>query len=56
MFAHKLILGYIENMPWSCENLCLWLYSCLCAKNVVIVFIVINDYGMVYDNLKKPKN
>jgi len=31
IFAHKLILGYIESMTWSCENLCLWLYSCLYA-------------------------
>jgi len=56
MFAHKLILGYIERMTWSCENFCLWLYSCLYAKNVVIVFTAINDCGIVYDNLKKPMN
>jgi len=45
MFAHKLFLGYIESMTWSCENLCLWLYSCLYAKNVIIVFRLKYTFG-----------
>jgi len=53
---HNLNLEYSARVFWQSENLCLWLYSCWYYENVVIVFIVVNDYDNLYDNLKTKLN